>query len=102
MYEQATIAPVNNAAFARMLHGLQDLFAPLRAENFLKHVARAKMRVRDFETILQRGMFGADSQAYYTAMAVSDRGLIREEYLSLVERVAPELREKYMKIYAYY
>jgi hypothetical protein len=47
-------------------------------------------------------MFGADSQAYYTAMAISDRGLIREEYLSLVERVAPELREKYMKIYAYY
>jgi hypothetical protein len=102
MYEQAAIAPVNGEVFASMQRGLHETFAPANAEKFLKRVARGGMRVRDFEIVLQKGLLGKESKTDYASLVDSDRGLTREEYLRLVEQVAPELRKKYMKVYTYY
>jgi hypothetical protein len=58
--------------------------------------------VRDFEGLLRRGLLGATTAEAYQALGNSDRGQARELYLSLVEKVAPELRSRFLKVYAYY
>jgi len=35
-------------------------------------------------------------------LPVSDQALTRERYLRLVEKVPLELRQRYLKVYAYY
>jgi hypothetical protein len=51
---------------------------------------------------LASGLLGAEASAAYAALGDSDRGHVREQYLSMVEQVAPELRAKFLKVYAYY
>ena len=64
--------------------------------------AKSKLRIRDYEGVLKRGLLGKEAVGLYEALPVSDQGLTRERYLRLVEAVALDLREKYLKIYAYY
>ena len=54
------------------------------------------------EAILASGLLGPEAPSAYARLGDSDRGHVREEYLSLVEQVAPELRAKHLKVYAYY
>ena len=69
---------------------------------FLSRVGRLKLRVRNFEGALQRGLLGKEAAAIYAALPVSDQALTRERYLQHVEAVPPELRQRYLKVYAYY
>ena len=71
-------------------------------EVFLNSVSRRGLRIRDFEAILAKGLLGKDASALDQALPVSDQGLTRERYLSLVELVAADLRQRYLKLYAYY
>jgi hypothetical protein len=102
MFEQAVLPVKDEANFAAVRAALESLFASANVERFLKQVDRAKTRIRDFETLLKRGTLGKDTPAAYQKLEDSDRGQARELYLSLVEQVAPELRGKYLKVYAYY
>ena len=52
--------------------------------------------------VLSKGLLGQEALAAYGNLGNLDRGQIRELYLASVEHVAPELRAKYLKIYAYY
>jgi|SRR5664279_6247323 hypothetical protein len=102
MFEQAGIAVQDQQGYAQ-LHALIDgAFDARDIEVLLNRVKRAKLRIRDFETVLQRGFLGKEAVALYASLPVSDQGLTRERYLSLVEKVAPELRHRYLKAYAYY
>ena len=102
MFEQATIAVQDQQGYAR-LHGLIDAAFDARdVDVLLNRVSRAGLRVRDFETILQRGYLGKEAPGLYRALPVSDQGLTRERYLQLVEAVPFELRQRYLKAYAYY
>ena len=102
MFEQAEIAVQDQQGYAK-LHALIDAAFDARdVDVLLNRVTRAKLRVRDFETVLQRGFLGKEALALYQALPVSDQGLTRERYLRLVEKVAPELRQRYFKAYAYY
>ncbi len=102
MFVQAVL-PVNDEAhFTAVKASLEPLFASGNVTHFLKQVQRSKLRVRDFEGLLQRGVLGKSTPAAYQALGDSDRGQARELYLSLVEQVALELRSKFLKIYAYY
>jgi hypothetical protein len=102
MFEQVTIE-VKDAEVYKKLHGMIDAaFDPSQVEVFLNRVKRAKLRVRDYETILGRGLLGKEAQTMYAALPVSDQGLTRERYLRLVEKVPVELRQRYLKVYAYY
>jgi len=102
MFEQVEIAVQNEEGFKK-LHALIDgAFDSSQVEVFLDRVKRAKLRVRDYETILERGFLGKEAQALYAALPVSDQGLTRERYLRLVEKVPVELRQRYLKTYAYY
>jgi hypothetical protein len=102
MFEQVAIEVKETESYKK-LHTLIDAaFDPSQVEVFLNRVKRARLRVRDYETILERGLLGKEAQTLYAALPVSDQGLTRERYLRLVEKVPVELRQRYLKAYAYY
>jgi hypothetical protein len=102
MFEQAVIAVRDEQGYQK-LHALIDAAFDARdVEIFLNRVKKSKLRIRDYETILKRGLLGKDAIALYAALPVSDQGLTRERYLRLVEKVPLELRQRYLKVYAYY
>ena len=102
MFEQAAIAVRDEQGYAQ-LHALIDAAFDTRdVEVFLNKVSRAKLRIRDYEGVLRRGLLGKEAVGLYDALPVSDQGLTRERYLRLVAAVAPDMRQKYLKIYAYY
>ncbi len=102
MFEQAVIAVQDEEGYTR-LHGLMDaVFDACDVEVFLNRVIKSRLRIRDFESVLRRGLLGREAPRLYDALPVSDRGLTRERYLRLVEKVPVELRQRYFKAYAYY
>ncbi len=102
MFEQVAIAVKDEQGYEK-LHALIDaVFDARDVEVFLNRVKKSKLRIRDYEGILGRGLLGKEAIALYQALPVSDQGLTRERYLRLVEAVPLELRQRYLKLYAYY
>jgi len=102
MFEQAAIAVRDEQGYAQ-LHALIDAAFDTRdVEVFLNRVIKSKLRIRDYEGVIKRGLLGKEAVKLYEALPVSDQGLTRERYLRLVEAVPLDLREKYFRIYAYY
>jgi len=102
MFEQAAIAVSDERGYQK-LHALIDTAFDARdVEVFLSRVTKAKLRIRDYETVLKRGLLGKEAVVLYQELPVSDQGLTRERYLRLVEVVPEELRQRYFKVYAYY
>jgi len=102
MFQQATIPVENSTLFEPVRAAIESSFAPAAVDNFLKRVEQAKLRVRNFGQVLDRGLLGEAAKTGYAQLGDSDRGQIREFYLRSLEQVAPELRGKHLKIYAYY
>ena len=101
-FEQAAIAVQDESGYAQ-LHALIDsTFDARDVEVFLNQASKRKLRIRDYEEILQHGLLGKAAVDLYAALPVSDQGLTRERYLQLVEAVRPELRQRYFKVYASY
>jgi hypothetical protein len=101
-FEQAAIAVQDQSVYAQ-LHALIDAAFDVRdVEVFLNRITRSKLRIRDYEGILERGLLGKEASALYRALPVSDQALTRERYLRLVESVAAELRQRYFRIYVSY
>jgi hypothetical protein len=102
MFEQAAIAVTDEQGYEK-LHTLIDAAFDARdVEVFLNRVSKAKLRVRNYEGILERGLLGKEAVGLYKALPVSDQALTRERFLRLVEKVPLELRQRYLKVYAYY
>jgi hypothetical protein len=102
MYEQATIPVQDEKTYTGVRHPIDEAFAPARVAAFLKSIGGARLRVRQFESVLAQGLLGTEAQKSYAALGDSDRGQIREHYLRQVERVAPEVRQKFFRLYASY
>ena len=81
MFQQPILEVENPAVFEPVKAAIEAAFAPPSVGKFL-----------DNETV----------KSGYEQLGNSDRGQIRELYLRSVEQVAPELRKKYLKVYAYY
>jgi len=102
MFEQAAIAVLNEKGYAQ-LHALIDsAFDTQDVEVLLSRSVRSKLRIRDYECVLERGLLGKGAAALYQSLPESDRAQTRERYLQLVEAVAVELRQRYFKVFAYY
>ena len=102
MFEQAAIAVQDEKGYAK-LHSLFDAAFDVRdVEVFLSRVRRSGLRIRNFEGVLKCGLLGKEAAGIYEALPVSDQALTRERYLQLVEAVTPDLRQRYLKVYAYY
>ena len=102
MFEQAAIAVRDEQGYARVHAMIDAAFDARDVEVFLNRVKKSKLRVRDFEGILERGLLGKEAVGLYQALPVSDQALTRERYLRLVEAVPLELRQRYLRVYAYY
>ena len=102
MFEQAAIAVRDEKGFAQLHAMIDAAFNAREVDVFLDRVTGARLRVRDFETVLKRGLLGKEAVELYAALPVSDQGLTRERYLRLVEKVPLELRQRYLRVYAYY
>ena len=102
MFEQAAFPVQNEQGFQQLSQQIEAAFATNRADLFLASVAGKKLRVRQFEQVLEKGLLGKDSPALYQALPTSDQALIREKYLARIEKVPVELRQRFLKIYAYY
>ena len=102
MFQQAALPIENPAVFEPVKAAIEVVFAPPSVGKFLQRVERAKLRVRDFEQIRDRGLLGDSVKTGYAQLTDSDRGQVRELYLRLVEQVPQEIRGKYLRVYAYY
>ncbi|RRA48555.1 hypothetical protein [Acidipila sp. EB88] len=102
MFEQAVLPIQDEATFGKVRASLDRTFSSPQIANFLKQLQRNRLRARQFEAIVASGLLGAETSGHYAALGDSDRGHVREQYLSMVEQVAPELRAKFLKVYAYY
>jgi hypothetical protein len=101
-FEQAKIAVQDEQGFTQLQTLIDAAFDARDVEIFLSRMGRKKLRIRDFEGALQRGLMGKEAVGLYGALPVSDQALTRERYLQQVESVPPELRQRYLKVYAYY
>jgi len=101
-YQQAVLEVANPQTFGVVRGAVAAAFSAARVADFLKSIERAGLRVRDFEAVLQTDKLGASTKAEYGQLENVDQGQIREFYLASLEKVAPELRQKFFKLYAYY
>ena len=63
MFEQAGIAVLDERGYAQ-LHALIDVaFDYVDVEVFLNRVRKAKLRIRDFEGVVKRGLLGKEAGA---------------------------------------
>ncbi len=102
MFEQVAIAVQDEQGYGKLHAQLDAAFDARDVEVLLSRVQRARVPVRDFETVLGRGWLGREAQELYAALPVSDQALTRERYLQLVEAVPAGVRQRYFKAYAYY
>ena len=102
LHEQAVLPVADPQTFGAVRGAIETAFSSRRVEEFLKSLERAGLRIRDFEDVLAQGLLGASTAAEYDRLGNGDQGQIREFYLASLEKVAPELRDKFFKLYAYY
>ena len=102
MFQQAAIAVVDQPGYSRLNALIDAAFDSSQVEVLLGRAVRARLPIRDFERVLERGFLGREAVGLYAALPPSDQGLTRERYLRLIEQVPRELRERYFKAYAYY
>ena len=96
MYEQAAIAVDNQQVFGAVKGAIDAAFSSGTVDSFLRSLERSKLRIRHFEEVAAAGKLGTNVAGEY------GQGMIREHYLSTLEKVDPALRAKYLKVYAYY
>ena len=101
-YHKPEIEVVDPQTFSAVHQAIESSFAAARVKDFLKSIERAGLRIRDFEAVLRKGILGAPTAGEYNRLGDGDQGQIREFYLATLEKVAPDLRSKFFKLYAYY
>jgi hypothetical protein len=107
-FEQATIKVEKQKEFEELKAAINRAFAAENVQKYLKAVASAGIRIRDFDSALAKGALEKvvaskqPAKSLYASLTVSDRAQMKEFYLFKIEEVGPELRAKYQKIYQYY
>ena len=111
-FEQATIKIEKEQEFEELRSSIARIFSPEKVEKFLKKVQGAGIRIRHVEPILEKGLIeqvdevlkksGKTGRSLYQSLPMTDQAQMREFYLSKMEEVSPELRNKYQKVYRYY
>jgi len=109
---QAGIEIQKKEPHAQLQSALSRVFAPAAVTKFLQKLENTGVPIRNFELVLERRIIervdatlensGTAAAALYGALTVSDQAQIREYYLTALEAVDFELREKFAKVYRYY
>ena len=101
-FDQPELIVVDPQSFSVVRMAIEGSFSSGRVSEFLKSLAKASLRIRDFEGVIRRGLLGGSVNAEYAKLGNGDQGQIREYYLDRLERVPAELRQRFFKLYAYY
>jgi hypothetical protein len=107
-FTQAGIGIENRQAFQELQARIDRALGPA-AERFLKSMSARRIRIREFEEILVQGLLKdvardaspARDEELYRALTLSDQGQMREYYLTAIEQVPDELRQKFHALYRY-
>jgi hypothetical protein len=101
-FEQPILPISDPKTYGAVRSAIEHAYSSANVANFLRSLERGKVRIRQFEQVLKQGLLGSSMAASYGKLPDVDQGQIREFYLASLERVAPELRTKFFKLYAYY
>jgi hypothetical protein len=111
-FEQAGLKVEKEKEFGELKSAIDRAVAAETASKFLKRVASAGIRIRDFDSVLAKSVLeqvdptlvksGQSAKGLYAALALSDQAQMKEFYLSKIEEVAPEVRTRFHKLYQYY
>ena len=102
IFEQPALAVIDPQSYNAVHSTIADVFSTGQVSEFLRSLDRRSLRIRDFEAVLHNGLLGTETKVRYDRLENADQGQIREFYLASLERVSPELRQKFFKLYAYY
>jgi hypothetical protein len=100
--EQPVLPVADPVAFGAVKSAIESAFSTGKIAEFLRSLDRQGVRIREFEDVLKKGLLGKNTAAEYASLPDGDQGQIRELYLASLERVAPELRQRFFRLYAYY
>ena len=109
-FEQALIKVEKEKEFEELKSAINRALAPERAGKYLKRVASAGLRIRNFDLVLAKGVLeqvdgvlaGQNAKKLYSELTLSDQAQMKEFYLSKIEEVDAALRTKFHKLYQYY
>jgi hypothetical protein len=101
-FEQPVLPIADPIRFQTLHAAIAEAFSSTKGALFMRSLSRCNVRIRDFESVLTNGLLGKAIKVEYNQLCNADQGQIREFYLASLEKVAPELREKFFRLYAYY
>lgn len=101
-FDQPVLPIADPQSYGVVHAAIETSFSSAKVADFLKSLDRGSLRIRDFELVLSKGLLGGSTKSEYGKLGNADQGQIREFYLASLERVTPELRQKFFKLYAYY
>ncbi|GAC1428293.1 MAG: hypothetical protein NVSMB62_26160 [Acidobacteriaceae bacterium] len=102
LHERAVLPVADAQSFGAVRSAIEAAFSSPKIKEFLRGMQRTGLRIRDFEAVLHKGLLGTPAAAEYARLNDGDQGQIRELYLATLEKVSPELRSEFFKLYAYY
>ena len=105
-FQQATIEPQKQETVAALKARIDSALGADAIDGFMKGVVRAGFPIRQWDKLLSAGLLDKKDSALsakqlYAELGDSDRGLVREFYLTRIEQVPDAIREKYSKVYRY-
>jgi hypothetical protein len=100
--EQPALPIADPAGFGAVKTAIETAFSSGKVAEFLKSLERQGVRIRDYEDVVGKGLLGPNTAGEYKRLPDGDQGQIRELYLASLERVAPELRQKFFLFYSSY
>jgi hypothetical protein len=105
-FEQAAITVEKQEAFAALKARIELVLSPEGIDAFMKGVSGAGFPIRAWDKLLASGLLDKQgsnlpAKQMYADLSDSDKGLMREFFLTRIEQVPDAVREKYSKVYRY-
>ena len=75
---QPALPVIDPQAFSAVRAAIESAFSSARVEPFLSSLGRAKLRIRNFESVIGKGLLGTPTLAEYQRLSNNDQGQIRE------------------------
>src|SRR2546423_15718852 len=105
-FSQAQIAVQNAQPFGELRSLIENALTEKNLEAFLHTLKRCGYKDREFEDVLQdhvlEQMAGASAskpaEELYAGLGASDQGMIREVYLTVIEKMPEEWRQEELKL----
>ena len=101
-FDQPVLPIADPDRFKAVHAAIEAAFSLIKVTSFLQSLSSRSVRIRDFEKVLASSLLGPKTGSEYNGLGNADQGQIREFYLASLEKVAPALRDKFFKLYAYY